>query len=179
MKRGKLLSLAALLAVTLVPSVSSAQYVFAGGGAQIPIGDFKDAGAKTGWTATAGFGFDIGPRGLFVEAEGFYGSHKFEGTGDKVNTITGLGAIGYSFMPDKKVTPYVLAGAGILAAQSKPETGGSHTETEFAYTGAAGLSFTLSERLNLWVEGRLLGTKDAKMIPVTAGFTLNFGSGSM
>jgi opacity protein-like surface antigen len=176
MKRGTMVCLAALMFAGA--SAANAQYVFAGGGASLPIGDFKDSGGKTGWTITAGIGYDIGSKGLFVEAEGFYASHKYTDSDFTAKPLTVLGAVGYSFMPDKKVSPYVLAGAGIMSTKLS-EGGESHPESQFAYSGAAGLSFKLGQKASFWIEGRLLGSKDAKMIPVTAGVTLNFGKSSM
>jgi opacity protein-like surface antigen len=178
MKRGTIAGLAALLFAGA--TAANAQYVFAGGGATIPIGDFKDY-AKTGWNAQAGFGFDIASvRGLSVEAEGFYGSNKHSDVdGDKTNIIAGMGSVLYSFMPDKKVSPYALAGAGFLSHKFDPATGDSETSTKFGYTGAVGLIFSLSSKASLWVEGRLLGSKDSKMLPINAGFSINFGKSSM
>ncbi len=180
MKRGSLVSLGFFaLAAAVFPATATAQYVFVGGGASIPIGNFKDAGAKTGWIAQAGVGYDIGDKGLWVEAEGWYGSHKYTGATGKTDLLAGLGALGYSFMPGKKMSPYVVAGAGFMSAKAKPATGASVTSTKFAYTGGAGLGFKLNSTVNFWLEGRLLGTKDAKLIPVSAGFTFNFGKKSM
>ncbi len=176
MKRGTIVCLAAFMLAGA--SAANAQYVFVGGGASIPIGDFKDAGGKTGWAVQTGVGYDIGSKGLFVEAEGFYGSHGYSDSDAKTKPLTVLGAVGYSFMPGKKVSPYVIAGAGIMSV--KNSVGGeSHTESEFAYSGAAGLGFNLNPTVHMWIEGRLLGTKDAKMIPVMLGFTFNFGKKSM
>lgn len=178
MKRGSIVFLAVLLVAGT--SAANAQYVFVGGGANIPVGDFKTAGAKTGWIAQTGVGYDIGSKGLWVEAEGWFGSNKNSGTAaGKTSFVGGIGAVGYSFMPDKKVSPYVVAGAGFLSAKAKPATGASVKSTKFAYTGGAGLGFKLNSTVLFWVEGRLLGTKNAKMIPISAGFTFNFGKKSM
>lgn len=177
MKRLTAAMMVGAVAVLVTASVSQAQaYVFFGGGASIPAGDFKDF-AKTGWMAQAGIGVDIGDKGLFVEAEGFYGSnkHKAPAVDEKTNLFAGLGAVGYSFMPEKKVHPYILGGAGFMRHQFDPGAGASVSETKFAYTGAAGISFQAGSKLNIWVEGRFLGTSDTKVIPIMAGLTINFG----
>ena len=163
------------VAVLVTASASQAQYVFLGGGVSIPMSDFKDI-AKTGWMATAGLGYDIGTSGLFVEAEGFYGSnkHKAPSDDDKTNLLVGLGALGYSFMPEKSVRPYVLAGVGFLRHQFDPATGDNESSTDFAYSGAVGLSFKAGAKLNLWLEARYLGG-DPKLLPILAGLTINFG----
>ena len=172
MKRGTIVCLAALMFAGA--SAANAQYVFVGGGASIPIGDIKDAGAKTGWIAQGGVGYDIGSKGLWVEAEGWYGQTGYEGGGEKTKLLSGIGAVGYSFMPGKKASPYVVAGAGFMNAK-----GGGASSTKFAYTGGAGLGFNLNPTVHFWVEGRLLATKEAKLIPINAGFSFNFGKKSM
>ena len=178
MKRGTIVCLAALLFAGA--SAANAQYVFAGGGISIANGDFKDY-AKTGWMAQAGVGFDITKvKGLFVEAEAFYGSNKHSDVdGDKTNLFAGIAALGYSFMPDKKVSPYVIAGAGILNHKFVPATGTSESESKFAYSGALGIGYNASSTLHLWLEGRVLGAEGSRVIPIMAGFSLNFGKKSM
>jgi hypothetical protein len=61
----------------------------------------------------AGLGADIGDKGLFIEAEGFFGNnnHKAPLTVTRPN-LAGLGAVGYSFLPEKKVHPYILEAPG-------------------------------------------------------------------
>ena len=58
MKRGSLVSVGlVVLAAAVIPATASAQFVYVGGGANIPVGDFKDY-AKTGWIAQAGLGYN-------------------------------------------------------------------------------------------------------------------------
>lgn len=176
MKRLTAAMMAGAVAVLVTASASQAQYVFLGGGASIPMGDFKDF-AKTGWMAQAGLGADIGDKGLFIEAEGFYGKnkHKAPDDGDATNIIAGLAAVGYTFMQEKSVRPYVLGGAGFLMHQFDPAVGDNETETKFAYTGAVGLGFRAGAKVNIWLEARFLGTADTKVLPIMAGLTINFG----
>jgi opacity protein-like surface antigen len=176
MKRLTAAMMIGAVAVLVAASPAHAQYVFFGGGASIPMGDFKDF-AKTGWMATAGLGADIGDKGLFIEAEGFYGKnkHKAPDDGDATNIISGLGAVGYSFMPEKSVRPYVLGGVGFLMHQFDPAVGDNETETKFAYSGAVGLSIKAGSKLNLWLEARFLGSSETKILPLMAGVTINFG----
>jgi opacity protein-like surface antigen len=181
MKRGSLVSLGVIaLAAAVIPATASAQFVYVGGGASVPIGDFKDY-AKTGWLAQVGLGYMIpSVNGLMVSAEGFYGSNKHTDVdGDKTNIIAGMATVGYIFMPDKKVSPYVLGGAGFQSHKFDPATGESETSTKFGYNGGLGLSFTLNPTIGFWVEGRILGSKDSKMIPLQAGFSFNFGKKTM
>lgn len=166
-------AVAALVAVSQAQAQAS-PYIFAGGGVNIPVSDFKD-GFKTGWIATAGIGADVGSKGLFVEAEGWYGSNKSKITGvPKLDLWSALGALGYNFMPDKNWSPYLLGGAGVLHVK-----GG---DTKFAYSGALGAGFKAGSMVRIFVEGRWLastGSTSIKMIPVTAGVVINFGKKKM
>jgi len=174
------------LAITAVSSRAEAQYVFFGGGPSIPIGDFKsntDFSAKTGWLLQGGIGVDIGSRGLFIEAEGFFGSNSHKDTGnfkEKTNIIAFMGALGYSFgADDAKVNPYILAGAGIVGHQfrSDDDTAVEETENKFGFTGGAGLAFRLNETARFWVEARVISSKGTSVIPIMAGVTIDLGGG--
>jgi opacity protein-like surface antigen len=121
---------------------------------------------------------DLAKKGVWIEAEGFYGSNKHSDvTGDKTNVIAGLAAIGYSFMPDKKVSPYVLGGVGVRAHQFRSETvpASNETSTDFAYSGAAGLGFTLNPVVTFWLEARWIGSEGTNLIPLMAGFSIHPG----
>lgn len=167
--------LGAVAAVVAV-SPARAQYVFLGAGAGIPTGDFKTY-AKTGFLATGGVGFDIGDKGLWAEAEGYYGSnkHKAPEDGDKTTIIAGMAALGYSFMADKGVSPYVTGGLGFQSHKFVPETGASETDTNLGYTAAAGLGFKVGSKAHIWVEGRFLGSKASKMLAALGGFSVSLG----
>jgi hypothetical protein len=174
MKRLASAMMVGAVAVLLGASPARAQYIYVAGGLNIPVSDFK-LEHKTGWIASAGLGADIGKKGLWVEAEGWYGSNKAKETTDtKVDVWSALGAIGYDFMPDKSWSPYILGGAGVLGIK--------HGETGFAYTGAFGVGFKAGGSAHIFLEGRwLAGTGDAeiKMIPITAGVSFNFGKKKM
>ena len=176
MRRALRVMVIGLVGAVVAVSSASAQspYVFLGGGGTFPMGHFKTSDeGKTGWAVQAGVGYDLS-KGAWVEAEGWYGSNKREG--GTLDLLGGLAAVGYSFTPDKKVSPYVLAGAGIISGKTKPTGGGaSDTESKFAYSGAAGIGFNSSESVHFWLEGRYLGAKDFALIPVSVGVTLTLG----
>ena len=178
MKRFAVPMLLGALAISAGASRAEAQNFFLGGGVTMPQGDFNTY-AKMGYILTAGFGVDIGTKGLFAEAEFWYGSNKHDDVpGDKTNIMSGFGALGYSFMPTKKVSPYILGGAGFLSHGFRSESvpADNETETKFAYTGALGLTFAISPKAKFWVEGRYIGSDFTKLIPLTAGFVINFKS---
>lgn len=177
MKRGTGFVLVGAVCLLAGASAVSAQgpYVFFGGGANLPMGDFKD-GAKTGWIAQGGIGVDIAKvKGLWVEAEGWYGSNSGKETLPKTTLWAALGGVGYNFTPDKKVSPYIVGAAGILSGKAE----GGESDSQFGYSGGAGLGYNASDRFHIWVEGRFLGNKNVTMIPITAGVTITFGGGGM
>jgi len=164
--------------VTLLAAAPArAQYVYFGGGANIPVSHFKDD-FKTGWIVSGGLGTEVGDKGLWVEAEGWYSTNKPKTScalcGD-AKVWSALGAIGYDLMHGKKWTPYILGGAGIM----HPKDG----KTTFAYSGAFGASFQAGSSVNVFLEARwLAGTgdnSDAKMLPITAGLAIHFGKKKM
>lgn len=182
MKRGSTLVLFGVVGALAAASSAKAQspYIFLGAGASLPMRDFKND-AKLGWMAQAGVGLDLSKKGLWVEAEAFYGSnkHKAPDDADKTNLLALLGAVGYSFTPDKKVSPYVLAAAGMLNHKFVPGTGTSESESKFAYSGAVGIGYNASERVHVWLEGRYLGAGKDGTIPVTLGVSVSFGKSGM
>jgi opacity protein-like surface antigen len=162
---------------TATPAEAQKPFFFFGGGASLPMSDFKDVNnASTGWIAQAGIGMDIGTKGLWADLEGFYGSNKVDnGSGDKYDTIGGLGVLGYSFSTTAKVSPYVLGGLGFLRNRFNPSVGDEESSTNFAYTGGAGLGFRFSPRALFYVEGRYVGG-DTQFLPIMAGFSFSLGS---
>ncbi len=186
MKRFALPTVLAAVAALSVTSPAGAQYVFFGGGPTFPSGDFKNVdNAKTGYTFLAGFGADIGSKGLFIEAEIGRGSNSHEAAAgsnlkEKTNVISAFAALGYSFgAREKKVKPYLLAGAGLVAHQFRtdaPPPNGEGTESKFGATGAGGLTIMLNERASVWLEGRYIGSSGTNLMAGLFGITINFGN---
>ncbi len=107
---------AALVAsVSLVASPLAAQ-VYVGANATLPQGDYKEY-AKTGWMATAGYGFwSTANEALTVWAEGAYGQNSHEGDhGEKTKLLMVSGAVTYSFSPGANTSPYLLGSVGYLS----------------------------------------------------------------
>ena len=179
-------------AVAALVAVSQAQaqatpYIYGAGGVNIPVGSFKDSN-KTGWIASAGVGADVGDKGLWIEAEGWYGSNKFKTGGTygaaagKTDLWAALGVVGYNFMHDKSWSPYIAGGAGVLGTKYKPSTGASASSTKFGYTGALGAVFKAGSSAHVFIEGRYLAGSSsgyAKMLPITAGVSVSFGKKKM
>lgn len=167
-----------VVAALVAAAPLNAQYIFGGGGITIPVGDYKDH--KSGWMLTAGVGADIGSRGLWIEAQGYYGGNKSDDDTFKTDLIGGFGALGYTFSPDAKVSPWVMGGVGILAHKFKPNTGTGSTDTGFAYELGAGLSVKAGSKANVWLGGQYTGgTGDidgTKFISILLGVTFNLGN---
>jgi len=186
MKRFALPTVLAAVAAFSVTSPARAQYIFFGGGPTFPSGDFKNVDhAKTGYTFLAGFGVDIGSKGLFLEAEIGRGSNSHSDTGnlkEKTNVISAFGALGYSFgAREKKVKPYLLAGAGMVAHQFRTDAGPPRSDLEgttskFGFTGAGGLTIMLNTKASVWLEGRYIGSSGTNLMAALFGFTINFGN---
>ncbi len=168
-----------LLGISYPLQAQHSGFAYAGGGMTIPTGDFKNFDmAKPGWTATGGIGVNL-TKSVRVEAEGWYGSNKYnDGTGDRADLLAGLATVGYEFSPEAKGSPYVLGGGGLMNRKEVFATGTSASVTKPALTGGVGYVYELSKGTHLWVEGRyahMLTTSGATIIPITAGLSFNFG----
>jgi opacity protein-like surface antigen len=160
----------ALVAMAIAtPAQAQKPFVFFGGGVSIPMSDYAD-GVKTGWAAQAGIGIDIGTKGLWADIEAGYGSNSHEVGSGNTKLLSGLAVLGYTVSPGASVSPYLLGGLGFVRAKS-----GALSETNFAYTGGAGLGFRVSPKTLFYVEGRYMGG-DVQFIPIMAGLSISFGS---
>ncbi|HYV95903.1 MAG TPA: outer membrane beta-barrel protein [Gemmatimonadaceae bacterium] len=166
-------------AAALVFSASSASaqkgtlFVVATGGATIPIGDFKDSGAKTGWMANGGLGYDI-TNNLFLAAVYRYGSNSNDAGGDALKLSGFEGSVGYSFGAEgAKMHPYLRAGIG----QLKGKVGDISGDGQTTYSGAFGLYMPKSAKWGWFVEGQYNtisapeGGTSSNFIGVHLGFT--------
>lgn len=172
------LGVLAALALAAPAQAQSTPFVYFGGGASLPMGDYKDY-AKTGWMANAGIGTSIGNKGLMIGVDAFYGSNKHKAPldGDKTNLLIGLATFGYSFTPDAKISPYVLGSFGFMNHKYVPETGSSESESMLAVGGAVGLLFKVGAKAYFFTEARYLtGSKNGSttaLVPVLIGISLN------
>lgn len=144
---GRVWSVAALAAAISMsaPASAAAQVgLFLGGGATMPTGDFNDV-ANVGWLGHAGITYLVGQDGLFVGAEGFYGSNEHELEGTQSNLYGGHALIGVNFFNPGEAGPFVAAGAGLLTHEIVVEDTPALdvSESGFGLTGLAGVSFPL------------------------------------
>jgi hypothetical protein len=150
------IALLAVLSFTL-PTQASAQGVFLGAGATIPMGDYGDY-AKTGWAVDAGVTFPIGENGLFVFADGMYGSNSHsDHDGDKTNLIGGFGGVEYAFSEPGEAGPFVFGQVGFLRHGFKSDEHPDDDESDMglAFGGGAGYGFPVGG-MNAFVLGRFI-----------------------
>jgi len=173
--RAAVVGTAAILLSTAAQAQSAA-WIWAGGGATVPVGDYGDY-AKTGWMAVAGVGVPIGGQGLSVGGEVLYGSNKHDDTsGDKTNLLGALAGLSYRVGDISKPGVYFMGLAGALNHQYKPgsTSASSDNEWKFAFGGGAGVDIP-GGKVSIWVEGRILSRSDTKFIPIMAGIAIPIG----
>ena len=183
------IALLAVLSLTL-PSQASAQGVFLGAGATIPTGDYKDFGdgdgAKTGWVAEAGISFPINENGLFIFADGLYGSNGHEYAGDKTDLLCGFGGVELSFANEEGAGMFVFGELGFLRHAYKsddfPEF--EDSSTGLAFGAGVGYGIPLGDKLQGWVLGRYIqgqlsddetGEGNTTLFGVMAGLSIPIG----
>ena len=182
MTRQWIRSTAVALLLPLLPATLSAQtYLFLGGGGTFPSGSYGDY-AETGWLASGGAGFYVGPEGMSVVVEGFYGqnNHKdlSQGVDEKTNPYGVMAEVLYEFGTGGKVRPYLLGGAGLLVHKfGTNQSYGGASESQFGYTAGAGVSIPAGKTLNIYGEGRYFGSSDTQFFGVLAGVSLTLGGG--
>jgi len=171
---------AAGVALFAINQTASAQgiYVFVGGAGTFPTSDFGDY-AKTGWMAFGGVGVDVGPQGLSVGADLFYGQNNHEGTdileGEKTTPYGAMGYVSYGFQTAGKITPYVFGGAGVLIHKFSATGVDSESETQFGYEGGVGVDFMVAPKISIFGEGRYIGSKDTQFFFAGAGLSFMVG----
>jgi hypothetical protein len=125
-----------MVSATSASAQKGSLFLVGTGGAALPMGDFKDSGAKTGWMAAGGLGYNI-TNNLFVAGVYRFGSFGQEGGGDALKVSGPEGSLGWSFGgPESKMAPYVRGGFGKLKGKvGDGEAGDSQTNL----SGAVGL----------------------------------------
>lgn len=180
--RKSFLVAAALLAFAF-PATLGAQSIYVSGGVTFPTSDYGDI-SDTGWMAAGGVLFPVGPAGLSIGAEGFYGQNSAVDEGSEIGLddpklYGGMGIVVYTFQTRSSIEPYVFGGAGIMALKLGA-FGESDTESGFGYQFGAGLGFPLSPKVSLYGEGRYMGgdISDATvgLFGIFAGLTFGLGS---
>jgi hypothetical protein len=170
-------ALAAVLATSLVPSVSSAQVtLFFGAGPAFPMGEFGDY-AKTGWQAIGGFSVPVGSKGLSVGSNLSFGSNKHSDiAGDKTNLFGGFGFLQYRVGNPERPGIYIFGEAGVLSHAYKPasSTGNDETDWKPAVGAGAGLDIPVGGA-GLFIEASIVARSGTAFVPIMAGFAVPVG----
>jgi len=170
------------LLTLLAPRDASAQGVYFGAGATFPTSDYGDY-AKTGYMGVAGISFSVGPRGLSVFGEGFFGqnSHK-DVDGDKTYPYGAMGGLLYDLSPQDEGGIYFFGQLGVLVHKFSSDESEGSSDTGFGFGGGAGYGFSLGRGTELFLEGRYMqgnfDYENTTFFGLVGGVALSLGGGS-
>jgi hypothetical protein len=174
-----LLPLTAALAASL-PTAAPAQSVYWGAGITLPTGDYGDY-AKTGYLGIAGVSFAVGPAGLSVVGEGFYGQNSHDIDGDKTNPYGAMAGLLYDLSPEEMGGVYVFGQAGFMVHKYSSDGPGDSSDTGLGFGGGAGYGFLLGDT-EIFAEGRYMyGDFDyggTSFLGIMVGVALALGGGN-
>jgi hypothetical protein len=160
-----------LVALLALPAVANGQtFLFIGGGPTFPSGEYSDY-ANTGWIAHAGIGFPVGPQGLMIGVDGFYGQNNHSDIdGDKTNPLGAMGFIAYRIGNPERPGIYLIGDAGLLVHKYGSDTYDSESESQFAFGGGAGVEIPLGGK-KIWVEGHYTTSDGTNFISTLVGIS--------
>jgi hypothetical protein len=182
MRKCALLCALVLFASTFIlPGRAAAQSVFVGAGVTVPTGDYSEY-AKAGFLGIGGLTFPMGPQGLALLGEGYFGQNSHEFEGDKTNLYGAMGGLIYDFAAEGEAGVYLFGQAGLMvhkySVDNSSESGSS--ETGLAFGAGAGYGIPLGKG-SAWLEGRYMqGQFDGGstgFFGVVAGISFRVGGG--
>lgn len=147
-----------------------------GGGASLPMGDFKDSsGAETGYLAGAGFSYWLSPQ-TSIGLELNY--HSF-GTdlADTSRSVIQVSAFGKYLLVYKSTAPYVKYDVGIYSVKRTRESSNS----DFGVAGGLGVQFSGSGKIGGFAEAMyhniFTDSSSTQFIDLKAGVVIQLGGG--
>jgi hypothetical protein len=145
----------ATLVVLLLPAHLSAQSIYIGAGASIPVSDYN-AYANTGFITAVGVTLPVGDQGLALVGEGFFGQNSHDDEGDKTNPYGVMAGLTYEITgADEAKGVYFFGEAGLLVHKYGSDTFESSSDTGFGFGAGAGFFFPLGG-VTGWLEGRAM-----------------------
>ena len=164
------------------PRAASAQGVYFGAGVTFPTGDYGNY-ANTGYLGVAGISFPVGPAGLLVIGEGFFGQNSHSDIdGDKTLPWGGMGGLAYYLSPEEAGGIYLFGQVGALVHKYSSDESEGSSETGLGFGGGAGYGFPLGGGTELFMEGRYMqGNFDdgnTAFFGIVGGVALTLGGGS-
>ena len=169
-RRVILTSVAVIFVSVVIPPAAQAQSVFVMAGAASPTSDFGDA-FDTGWMVAGGITIPMGPGGFRIGVEGSYGQNGTDVDGVDANPIGAMAILEFDLPVPGGLSPYVFAGAGLLATQISIGDL-SETSSEFGYELGGGFNLGKGP-ISPFVELRYESSTDIDFFAVMAG--LSFG----
>ena len=157
----------------------SAQFVWLGGGGTFPVSDYGSY-ANTGFIVMGGAGHPVGPDGLQIGVNGFYGQNNHDlVAGDKTNPYGVMGMVEYDFAgSDASSTFYVLGEVGLLRHKYSFDTSPETTDSGLGLAAALGYGFPLAS-ISGWVEGRIMSasidSENTAFLGIVAGISIPLG----
>ena len=162
------------LLVAGTPGSARAQfggYVQLGPGLAIPVGDYKDAGANTGWLAQVAGAITHGM--MAGRISGTFMRNGFEGTDEHFRILGAMADFLLSPSTSGKAAPYILGGIGFQ--NGKSSLAGVEGDTKFAWNAGGGVGVRVGG-IGLFVEARFLSIRTSgastNLIPISAGILL-------
>ena len=163
------------LALAGLPRTANAQargYVLLGGGVAIPVGDFHDAGAKTGWLAQVAGGITAPSGVLGGRVNGTFSRNGFTDSDEHFRIIGAMGDLVVSPKMQGSIAPYVLGGVGFQNGKATDTGVTENGVTKFAWNAGAGIGFRAGS-IGIYLEGRFLSIRTpgsaTNLIPISAG----------
>lgn len=105
-----------------------------------------------------------------------YGTGEIEGD---VTTTSMMANVFYDFMPAEKVSPFVGAGLGFANIEADIDHYGDDDDTVLAYQLAAGVSFSVTQRLKIDVQYRYFATEDPDFNGIDAEYATHNAMGGV
>ncbi len=179
-KRLAICAVVGLLGLAATSNPLSAQFVFLGGGATLPVSDFGD-NAGTGFTIEGGFGHPVGDTDLSVFAEGFFGRNTHSDVeGEKTSPHGLMAGMIYSFpRADSDSTFYVFGQLGILWILFSSDVFEESTNSGLGLGAGAGYAFPLGSLLTGFVHGRVthasISDENTSFVGVVSGISIPLG----
>lgn len=162
-----------------MPGSARAQGIYWGAGLTIPTGDYGDY-AKTGYMGVAGVSFDLGPAGLSVFGEGFYGQNSHDYGDDKTNPYGAMAGLLYDLAPEQVGGPYVFGQAGVMVHKYSSSEFGDDSQSGLGMGLGGGYGIPVGDT-EIFFEGRwMYGSFDegsTSFLGVVAGVALSLGGG--
>jgi hypothetical protein len=164
-----------------LPGRTAAQSVFVGAGVTVPTGDFSDD-AKAGFLGIGGVTFPMGPQGLAILGEGYFGQNSHDLEGDKTSVYGAMGGLIYDFAGQGEAGVYLFGQAGLMVHKYSSEESSEFDDSETGLAFGAGVGYGIPlGKANAWLEGRYMQGQfdggNTSFFGVVAGLSFPVGGG--